>query len=225
MRARRWIAPLLLVVSTTTTRAGAAPDPTRVGTLVLAKPEVYGTMPREQPVRLAKLDAVNLTMEVATGSGASARIDIDGGPAFGGTVVMGPKSRVAFVKWVVDRVDQVTRSEVGLWTQVGHFQLYFKFKRSPLGVAAGTVWIKTPRGPIRLTGTAVCLTVETDGTTTVAVLEGEVTAGSKVRVVKGSQTRVAPAFTSAAAQLVEDPPHLDLQRLLLLGNLPKARHP
>jgi hypothetical protein len=222
MRARRWIASLLLVVSTASTRAGAAPAPTRVGTLVLAKPDVDGTMPGESKVRLAKLAAVKLTMEVATGPGASARIDVDGDPAVRGTVVMGPKSRVAFVKWVVE---QVPRQEVGLWTQVGDFQLYFKFKRRPLGVAAGTVSIETPRGTIWLTGTAVCLRVEPDGTTTVTVLEGEVIAGSKVRVVKGSQARVAPAFTSAAAQLVEDPPHLDLQRLFLLGNLPKARYP
>ena len=221
MRARRWIASLLLVVSTTSTRAGAAPVPTRVGTLVLAKPEVDGTMPGGKKVQLANLAEVKLTMEVATGRGASARIDVDGGPALRGAVVMGPKSRVAFVKWLVDRV---TRPEVGLWTQVGDFQLYLKLKRVPLDVAAGTVWIKTPAGLIYLTGTAVCLRVEPDGTTTVAVLEGDVIADSKVRVLKGSKTRVAPTFTSAAA-LVEDPPHLDLQRLLLLGNLPKARHP
>jgi hypothetical protein len=219
MRARRWIASLLLVVSTASTRAGAAPAPTRVGTIVLAKPEVDGTMPGAPRVRLANLAEVKLTMEVATGPGASARIAIDGGPAIRGALVMGPKSRVVFVKWVVE---QVTRPEVGLRTQVGDFQLYFK--RRPLGVAAGTVSIDTPAGPIKLAGTAICLRVEPDGTTTVAVLEGEVTAGSKVRVLKGSQTRVAPAFSSAAA-LVEDPPRLDLQRLFLQQNLPKARYP
>jgi hypothetical protein len=220
MRARRWIASLLLVVSTTSTRVGAAPAPTRVGTLLLGKPEVDGTMPNEPRVRLADLAEVKLMMEVATGPGARARIAIDGGPAIRGALVIGPKSRVVFVKWVVD---QVTRPEVGFRTQVGDFQFYFK--RRPLGVLAGTVSIDTPAGPIKLTGTAVCLRVELDGTTTVAVLEGEVTAGSKVRVLKGSQTRVASAFTSATAHLVEDPPHLDLQRLLLLGSLPKARHP
>jgi hypothetical protein len=176
-------------------------------------------MPNEPRVRLANLAEVKLAMEVATGPGASARIDIDGGPAIHGAVVMGPKSRVVFVKWVVD---QVTRPEVGLRTQVGDFQIYFK--RHPL--IAGTVSIETPTaGTIKLAGTAICLRVEPDGTTTVTVLEGDVTAGSKVRVLKGSQARVAPAFASAAAQLVEDPPRLDLQRLLLLGSLPKARHP
>jgi hypothetical protein len=220
MGARRWIASLLLVVATTSTRAGAAPAPTLVCKLASAKPKVYGAMPGEPPVQLAEQAEVKLNMEVETKDNAFARIKIDGGPAVHGAVVMGPKSRVTLVKWVVD---QVSRPVVGFREQVGDILFYLK----PLPRAAGKVLIETPRGPIELAGTAVCLRVEPDGTTTVTVLEGEVTlgAGSRVRVLKGSQTRVAPAFTSAAAQLVEDPPLLDLQRLFLLQNLPKARHP
>jgi hypothetical protein len=115
------------------------------------------------------------------------------------------------------------------------------------------VQIVTQAGTLDLHGTALCLRVAPDGTTFLAVFEGEVTVtsngGSQVRVTKGSSTQLAPngppgppsplgtliatlsphaggpAFTMPGETLIPDPPNVDLRRLALGSDLPKVRHP
>jgi hypothetical protein len=180
------------------------------------------------PVALAKLAEVRLDMTLATAARASAQILFAGGVR--GTLIMGADSKVVFDQWVVV---QGTRSEIGFQTLVGKFLVFFLPQTQ--GHAAGKVTIKTPAGLLELHGTAVCIEVTPDGTTTVAVLEGRVTfkgaAGGEIQLPQGAWTRVvpgqpptvqshgAPAFDLPAQLLVEDPPHLDLRRLVL--DLPK----
>jgi FecR protein len=270
MRACRRIAPLLLIAVAAPVRAGAAPATPRVGRVVTLSPEVSGTMPQGPTLRLASQAEVCEHMEVATEAAARAQIVIGGPPALcgaavsnppapggapaggapalpplRGALIMGPKSRVVFERWVIE---QATRPVLTLRAQLGEFLAFFMPR--PRGLAEGKVQIVTPTATIELHGTAVCLRVAADGTTAVAVLEGEVTvrgaAAGEVRVPQGSWTDVAPgqrprppsllgprpgtlspqaggpAFTMPAEMLVVDPPHLDPGRLL---NLPKAGHP
>jgi len=271
MRACRRIVPLLLIAVAAPVRVGAAPATPRVGRVVTLSPKVSGTMPQGSPLRLAPQAEVCEHMEVATEEAARAQIVIGGPPALcgatvsippapGGTpagggapappplrgaLIMGPNSRVVFERWVIE---QATRPELTLRAQLGEFLAFFMPR--PRGLAEGKVQIVTPTATIELHGTAVCLRVAPDGTTAVAVLEGEVmvhgAAAGAVRVPQGSWTDVAPgrpprppsllgasigtlspqaggpAFTMPAEMLVTDPPHLDPGRLL---NLPKAGHP
>jgi len=274
MRACRWIAPLLIapLMSAAPVPAGAAPDTPRVGRLVTLTPEVSGKMPEQrQPGPLNWRDEVCEHMEVATQAAARAQILIGGRPApcgaaalrlpvpggtpplggaqaplsLRGALIMGPNSRVVFERWLID----VARPEMTLRAQLGEYLVYIMPR--PTGLAAGKVQIVTRTATIDLHGTALCLRVAPDGTTSVAVLEGEVTVrgaggGSPVRVPQGSGTAVAPgrspqppsplsthagtlaphaggpAFTMPGEVLVTQPPNLVLGRLL---NLPKTGHP
>jgi FecR protein len=235
MRARRWVVSLLLVVVATPARARAAPAPTVVGKVASLVGALSGTMPDRQAVlALAKRDEVWLDMTLATQARASARIAFAG---VRGALIMGEMSRVVFNRWVTEQA-----REVKLRVSVGQFLLFFMPQDRPL--ASGEVSIDTPAGLVELHGTATCLRVEPDGTTLVAVLEGLAilrgATGGEARVPEGTWTKVVPgkapappspnrprtgayAFNLPADQRVEDPPHLDLRRLL--DGLPKARHP
>lgn len=275
MRTCRYIAPLLLIaalIGVAPIDAGPAPAAPRVGRLVTLSPEVSGTMPAGPTLPLASQAEVCEHMQVATQAAARAKIVIGGPPALcgaavsrppapagnaasagaaapsalRGALIMGPNSRVVFDRWLIE---QVTQPEMTLRALLGEYLVYIMPR--PRGLAAGKVQIVTPTATIELHGTAVCLRVAPDGTTEVAVLEGEVTVrgaagASPVRVPQGSWTAIAPgrsprppsplssrtgtlspeaggpAFTMPAEVLVMDPPHLDLGRLL---NLPKAGHP
>jgi hypothetical protein len=221
--------PLLLAASPAVALATAAPAPIVVGKVAYLIPTLSGTMPNGPTMALAKLDDVRPDMTLATAARASAQIVFVGGVK--GTLIMGADSKVVFDQWVVW---QGTRSEIGFQTLVGKFLVFFLPQTQ--GHAAGKVTIKTPAGTLELHGTAVCVEVAPNGTTTIAVLEGLVTlkgaVGGEVQLPQGAWTRVvpgeppavqshgAPAFDLPAHLLVEDPPHLDLRRLVL--DLPKA---
>jgi hypothetical protein len=163
-----------------------------------------------------------------------------------GVLIMGPSSKVVVEEWLVE---EVTRPEVTLRALVGEFLVFFTPR--PRTQIEGKVQIKTRAGTLELHGTALCLRVAPDGTTRVAVLEGEVivtaNGGARVRVAQGNWTELAPdrpprppspldprlgtlspeaggpAFTMPGETLVQDPPDLDLRRLA--SDLPKVRHP
>ena len=167
-----------------------------------------------------------------------------GAPPFRGALIMGASSKVIVEEWLVE---EVTRPVVTLRAVVGNFQVYFTPR--PRSQAEGKVQIETPAGILDLHGTALCLRVAPDGTTLVAVLEGEVTVtskgGGKVRVVQGSWTQLAPDQAPSppspldprigtlsphaggpahpGEMQIPDPPFIDLERLT--SDLPKARHP
>ena len=104
---------------------------------------------------------------------------------------MGESSRVVFERWVIE---QATRPELSSGAPRQGVPGVLHAGR-PRGLAEGKVQIVTPTATIELHGTAVCLRVAPDGTTTVAVLEGEVTvrgaAAGAVRVPQGRWTDVA----------------------------------
>jgi len=275
MRTCRRIAPLLLIaplIGVAPVHAEPTPAAPRVGRLVTLSPEVNGTMPQGPTLQLGSQAEVCEHMQVATQAAARAKIVIGGPPALcgatvsrppapagsplpggapataplRGALIMGPNSRVVFDRWLIE---QVTQPEMTLRALLGEFLVYFMPR--PQGLAKGKVQIVTPTATIELHGTAVCLRVAPDGTTEVAVLEGEVTVrgaggASQVRLPQGSWTAIAPgrpprppspvssrtgtlspqaggpAFTMPADLLVTDPPNLVVGRLL---NLPKRGHP
>ena len=191
--------------------------------------------------------------EAAAGSSVRTSVPPSGGavagrgaPPFRGALIMGASSKVVVEEWLVE---QATRPKVTLRALLGDILVVFPPR--PPSQAEGKVQIETPAGILDLHGTALCLRVAPDGTTLVAVLEGEVTvtskAGGKVRVAQGSWTQLAPgqppsppspldprigtlsphaggpAFTKPGETQIPDPPFIDLERLG--SDLPKARHP
>jgi hypothetical protein len=220
---------------------GAAPAP--AGTTLRAGTPVTAGAPPPACTEAAAASSVRTGVPppggAVTGRGAA---------PFRGALIMGASSKVVVEEWLVE---EVTRPKVTLRALLGNFLVYFPPR--PSIKAEGKVQIETPAGTLDLHGTALCLRVAPDGTTLVAVLEGEVTVtskgGGKVRVVQGSWTQLAPgqapsppspldpsigtlsphaggpAFTKPGEMQIPDPPFIDLERLVSVSDLPKARHP
>jgi hypothetical protein len=176
------------------------------------------------------------------------------GPAassFLGSLILGANSKVVVQEWLVDAAGP----KVTLSALVGDFRAFFTPQPSieAGGQVRIETGIGKAKQTLILHGTAVCLHVAPDGTTLLAVLEGSVTViskdGRQVLVPQGSWTELAPdrppsppspldaaigtlspqaggpAFTMPGETLIRDPPFIDLRRLALASDLPKARHP
>ena len=217
-----------------------------------AAPNPAGTPPRAGTPVTAGATPPACT-EAAAGSSVHTNVPPPGGaaagrgaPPFRGALIMGASSKVVVEEWLVE---EVTRPKVTLRALLGDFLVFFTPR--PRSQAEGKVQIETPAGTLDLHGTALCLRVAPDGTTLVAVLEGEVTVtskgGGKVLVTQGSWTEMAldrpplppspldprigtlsphaggPAFTKPGETQIPDSPFIDLERLT--SDLPKARHP
>jgi hypothetical protein len=237
-------AAVLLLLGQGAVTAAAQPD-RQVGQVVEAAPMVNGRLGSGPPVVLKKQSAVFKDMEVETSAGAGARIAINRDlRQQQGTVILGPRTIVRLTQRVVN--EALGLDEMSWLVKLGQFRLalFPPPPGAPLAEGEYTIVTSDQKGNrktvIRLRGTDVAVNVDSNGSTTVWVLEGEVTVeapgrGGPVQVPAGYRIRVPrrvrlerpvrfeqtagtgpiPSYPHPGETIFPDPPRLDLRRLRL----------
>ena len=236
---RRTGAAALLTLALAPAPSAAQTDG-RVGQVILAAPQVTGRREGRPPDELRKQSPVFEKMEVKTSAHAGTRIAINTDLPQKGMVALGPRTTVELTRRLVN---QALGLEKMSWlVKLGQFWLALVPPPEGAALQEGEYLIETPdKTQIRLQGTSVAVEVARDGTTTVWVLEGEVTVttpagGAPVRVPAGYRMRVRhgrpsppvrfgrpggaapPLLPNPWTTIFPDPPHLSLRQL---RDLPK----
>lgn len=217
----------------------AAQQDRPVGQVVSAAPTVNGRRGSGPPALLKEKSAVFKDMEVETSAGAGARIAINRDlRQQQGTVILGPRTVVLLTERLVNEALGLAR--ISWLVKLGQFRLALFPPPPGAPLAAGEYTIVTAdRTVIRLRGTDVAVKVDRRGTTTVWVIEGEVTveapdrspvpvpAGYRLRVSRRGRlagpvrfertagTGPIPPYPHPGETIFPDPPRLDLRRLRL----------
>ena len=177
-RASAALAALLALVAAAV--PAAAQD---VGQVVVAVGEVKGAAPGASPRPLAAGDGFSLGYEIATGASSEALLTFD--PR--GSLRLYDETRIRIDQALVDSAG---RASSRLSVLVGRLRLAVG------SLFRGELAIDTPTAVVGIKGTDLWLAVAADGTTLVAVFEGEVLvsgkAGGEVRVRAGYRTLVRP---------------------------------
>lgn len=189
---RRSFPAFLLLLSPGLFAAPGFAQQVEVGRVVRVVPVVRGgiaaAQKRESYGPLTQKAKILVGTEVVTTPKAGARIRVGTGGGPQGSVDVGPESVFLFEDWVAQAVGG---GQVSLRVQIGSLLAYFQPRREN---QAQLITIETPSGKLYVTGTAVYLKVEPDGSTSVLVLEGTVrvasNSGGDVEVTQGNQTRI-----------------------------------
>jgi hypothetical protein len=220
--------------------APAAAQGDRVGEIADRKITVKGRRGDGPQADLKKGDPVFVGTEVQTLARAGVRIAINRNLPQKGAVVLGPKTIVELTERLVNEV--LGLQKISWLVKLGQFRLALLPPPPNAGLGEGEYLIETPEGTkIRLRGTDVAVQVDRNGTTTVWVIEGEVTVEAAdhdpVQVSTGYRTRVRPGrapeppvpfgpsdgrpgpglFPIPGETIFPDPPGLSLGRLDLPG--------
>jgi hypothetical protein len=220
------------------TAAAAAQGDGRAGEVVQAAPRVEGRRADVRPAELKPRSPVFVGMEIETFPKAGALIAINRDlPQQRGAVTLGSRTTVELTERLVNEAQGLAKMS---WlVKIGQFRLALNPPPPGAPLGEGEYMIKTPDGiEIRLQGTDVAVQVDKNGTTTVWVMEGEVTvtaaAGGVIQVPAGYGTTVRPGrapeiparFGTAGGPgpglspppgetIFTDPPSLDLRAIRL----------
>jgi len=168
-----------------------------VGTVVRTAPEVKWRLGKGPQEDLKDKASAFVGMEIKTFANAGARIVLNRDLQQRGTVILGSKTTVELTERLVNEAGGLVKMS---WlVKLGQFRLFLFPPPPGAPPREGEYMIRTP-GPdgteIRLQGTDVAVQVDKNATTTIWVMEGEVTvttaAGGVIQVPAGYSTRVRP---------------------------------
>lgn len=190
-------AAALLLCSLAAASAAAQGDG-RAGEVVQAAPRVEGRRADIRPAELKPSSPVFVGMEIETFPKAGALIAINRDlPQQRGAVTLGSRTIVELTERLVNEAGGLVK--ISWLVKLGQFRLALLPPPPGAPLGEGEYMIKTPDGTeIRLQGTDVAVQVDKNGTTTVWVMEGEVTvaaaAGGVIQVPAGYSTTVRPGL-------------------------------